>query len=254
MSDEKNPWYQIGYAVERTRHPLRASAGPLSALETLKNRLTLAASEAGVLEERPERETRKGRKLTVPKKGAKNGKGKREAEVWDEGFLSKDALVVAGAATLGAELLKHWPGSHKLGLLDYVRGGAAGAAAALAVEVLRPLLSGQDSAEPVEVSDRALAGVGLGLVYAAAVEPRLPGTPWLRGALMGAAAYLLAPLGGITRVLRPLSPHRKIPVLSGLLEPDDADDKTFLEAVTLGVILGMLYESGDSSGMAFDDE
>ena len=254
MSDEKNPWYQIGYAVERTRHPLRGSAGTLSALETLKNRLSLAASEAGVLEEAPERPARKGRKLTVPRKRSKNGKGVRETDARDDGFMSKDALVVAGAATLGAEVLKRWPGSHKLSLLDYVRGGASGAAAALAVEVLRPLLSGEDPAEPLEISDPALAGVGLGLVYAAAVEPRLPGTPLLRGALMGAAAYFLAPLGGITRVLRPLSPHRRIPVLSGLLEPDDADDKTFLEAITLGVILGALYESGDSSGMEFDDE
>ena len=168
--------------------------------------------------------------------------------------LNTDALVIAAAATLGAELMKRWPGRRKVNLLHYVRGGASGAAAALAVEVLKPLLSGVDSADPTQMSDRALTGVGLGLVYAAALEPRLPGTPILRGALLGAASYLLTPLGGITRVLRPLSPHRKVPILSGLLEQEEPADHTFVEALTLGIILGLLYESGDSSGITYEEE
>lgn len=252
MSEDNNPWYQLGMAVERARRPLRGSSESLGMLESLRKRLALAATEAGVLPKPDGQSSGKRLALLGERKGGKNGKGKRGSG--DDGLLGSDALIVAGAATLGAELLKRWPGRRRVNLFHYVRGGAAGAAAALALEVLRPLLSGHESADPSELSERALAGVGLGLVYAAALEPRIPGPPLVRGALMGAVAYLLSPLGGITRVLRPLSPHRKVPILSGLLEQEDPDDRTFGEAVTLGIILGLLYESGDSSGIEFDDE
>jgi hypothetical protein len=253
MSEDNNPWYQLGFAVERARRPLTGSSESVGVLESLRKRLTLAAREAGGVPEPDNPATGRRLALLGERKGGKNGKGKRGAGGDDFG-LGSEALIVAGAATLGAELLKRWPGRRRVNLFHYVRGGAAGAAAALAVEVLRPLLSGQDSADPSELSEKALAGVGLGLVYAAALEPRIPGTPLIRGALMGVVSYILSPLGGITRVLRPLSPHRKVPILSGLLEQDDPDDRTFAEAVTLGVILGLLYESGESSGIEFDDE
>jgi hypothetical protein len=233
MKDNDNLWFKIGFALERARRGGEAVAAP-SALAGFRDRLALMADEV----------------RTAPAKG-KRPSLKRKSDPRD---LSTEALVLAGLTSLGVTLLRRWRARYRVGLLDLVRGGTAGAAAALAVEMVRPILApGRDSEDPEHLARAVLAGVGEGLVYAGAIEPRIPGPAAGRGALFGTAAYVLAPLGGLARLLKPLSPHRRIPLVAGLLEDVEPEDREFLEALAMGVALAVLYGTADSSG-TWDDE
>lgn len=239
MSKKDNPWYQLGFALEMARGRGGRKKEP-EGLEALKERF--ASIRAGLEDRTPSRKDLKKKGRSLARRVGLDGKGGQDS-------ASTDALVLTAATAVTAELLKRIPGGSRIRLLDYLRAGASGAAAALAVEVLAPLLAGKDRVDRDEIMRRVLAGVGEGLVYAAALEPRLPGSPAVKGAITGAASWILAPLGGITRLLRPLSPHRKIPVMSDLLEAESPEDRDFIEAVALGVLLGVLYGSADSSGI-----
>ena len=236
MSDA-DLWYRIGFAVERARKGADDDRSA-SALERLRDRLGLmAAGAAG--KEPPETE----------------GKQATERTGKDLALPSSDAIMLAAYPSLGVSLLKAWRPRHRPGLVDLVRGGASGAAAALLAEVLRPVVVGElteEEAEDDALVRSVLAGVGEGLVYAAAIEPRLPGPASMRGAALGTASYLLAPLGGLARILRPLSPHRRMPVVGALVEDDRAQTRPFLEALLLGITLAILYGTADSRGITDD--
>ena len=153
-----------------------------------------------------------------------------------------DALLTVGAGTLATRALSLWPGQRKPGLLRLFRAGAAGAAASFLSELIRPSVVGaaRDRALEEELTDILLSGAGRGLVYAAVVEPRIPGHPAVQGSAYAALEYALAPWGGLEELAGSLTPHRKIPVLSILLKSRE-DEEQFLEHLVFGVALALLY-------------
>jgi hypothetical protein len=87
------------------------------------------------------------------------------------------------------------------------------------------------------------------------LEPRLPGSPLLRGAIYGSIEYAVSPWGGLTAVLGDRAPHRRIPFLAALFEQDSLGDGSYLDHLTFGVALALLYgtESG-ASRIGIDDD
>jgi hypothetical protein len=86
-----------------------------------------------------------------------------------------------------------------------------------------------------------LSGAGRGLLYAAIVEPRVPGHPILRGTTYSALEYALTPWGGLEGLTGTAAPHRKIPVLSVLLQ-NRGEEEQFLEHLAFGIALALLYD------------
>ncbi len=169
----------------------------------------------------------------------------------DDGLLSPllSGAASAAAGTAVASAVERWVRARRPTLRRLVRGAAAGAGAAGILAASRILLRGDRNASdpvPVEVADELLAGAGRGILYAAVLDPVLPGPPLVRGALVGVADYLLAPWGGLFARLRTLSPVAKLPVVSVLLEMGDAEDDPFLAFLLFGIALGIL--TGDPEG------
>jgi len=206
-------WHLLGEALERAGAALVATSEPPTAKEKLRWR---------------------GKPSTAP------------GEPWSEILLGTGTALFSAAAF-------RWSRSHTPPARLLVRGAAAGAGAALALVLLRLLRErGEGGARPdatelaQEVSDELLAGAGRGVLYAALLHPLLPGPPLLRGALAGTADYLASPLGGVFSQLQPLSPIRRVPVISVLLEIGDVEESGLLPFILQGAILGALY--GDPRG------
>jgi hypothetical protein len=131
------------------------------------------------------------------------------------------------------------------------RGAAAGAGAAGVVFAVDRF--SQNGGKPVgrderpavdlidDLIDRLLAGAGRGFVYAAILDPLLPGPPIVRGALAGTADYLALPLGGLFSRLQSFSPIRRVPVISALFDTGEARDDSYLTFLAYGLVLGLLY-------------
>ena len=152
-----------------------------------------------------------------------------------------------------------WKPQRKASTLRLLRAGAAGAAAALLVDMLRPLIRGEPGVGPLdkETVDRLIAGIGQGLVYGAVVEPRIPGPTLVKGALYGTAEYAVDPVGGLSRLLGPHAPQHRLPVIGHLLEDLDPYDRAYAEHMGFGVALALLYGSSPSSNgirIDVDDE
>lgn len=222
MSSKKSLWYRLGYALERTR---QNPAQGVRKLASLKDRKA------------PDR--RRDRSSSV------------------RPLLSTDDLVASGIVAVVAKTLDAWRPVKRAGLVRLLQAGAAGAGAALLVELIGPLLR-REATMPVlgeDTLDRVLSGVGQGLVYGAVVEPRLPGPALAKGALYGSAEYAVVPVGGLGRMLGPHAPLRRVPVLAHLLEDMDPHHRAYLEHVAFGVTLALLYGSSPSSnGIRLDDE
>lgn len=221
MSSEHDVWFRLGYALERTR--LAQAGGP--------------------------------RKLVPPgrlRPAARAKRGLPAPEAWPPA----DQLLASGAVALATRILEGWRPRHEVGWKGVAKGGAAGAAAALALEVLRPLLEGraQLPALDAEAVERILAGAAQGVVYGTVVEPRLPGPPALKGALYGSVEYAVHPAGGLSRVLGPNAPLGRVPVLGQLLEGLSARDRSFLEHLAFGIGLALAYGSIPSSRGTRDDD
>lgn len=225
MPSEQSFWYRLGYALERAKQ-IPASGG--RKLAGLDERAKPDSSSSG----------------NTPREG--NGSG---------AFSATDDLVASGAVALAVRLLDRWQPRRKLGFTGLLKAGASGAAAALLVELVRPLLKGRADLPELGGATAAhmLVGAGQGLVYGGLVEPRLPGPETLKGALYGSAEYAVAPSGGLATLLGPLAPHRRIPVLGHLLADADTDEQAFLEHVAFGVALGVLYGSVASSNGIRED-
>lgn len=221
MSSENSFWYRLGYAFERTR---QAPATGARKLATLKERRPA-----------PERK----RPLPSP------------AE-WPTG----DQLVASGLVAVVAKALDLWRPRHKAGAGGLLKAGLAGAAAALAVEVLRPLLQGRAELPELdeETLGRVLAGAGQGVVYGLVVEPRLPGPTVLKGSLYGSAEFAVDPMGGLTRLLGPHAPLKRVPVLGHLLDDLTPHDRDYVEHLAFGVALAVIYGSSLSSNGILEDD
>ncbi len=225
MPPKQSLWFRLGYALERARQ------GPPAAGRSLKG---LAERQAKPLN--PEGES--GRALAWP---------------------SIDDIVASGATAAVAKVLTGWKPRRKTTTLRLLRAGAAGAAAALTVDVLRPLLRGESGVGPLdrETGDRLLAGIGQGLVYGAVVEPRVPGPALIKGALYGTAEYAVDPVGGLSRLLGAHAPQHRLPVIGHLLQDLDPHDRMDVEHVIFGIALALFYGSRPLSNgirIDFDDE
>lgn len=153
-------------------------------------------------------------------------------------------LIAAGAGTSVVRLLERWGGRGRPGPLSLIRAAGAGAAAALLVEVARPLLTRQELSLDGDLIRELLSGAGAGLVYAALVEPRVPGPPLFRGAVYGTVEYLISPWGGLGDVLGPLTPQKRLPLVGALLEDGDHPRTSWVEQLAFAVALAELYGHG----------
>jgi hypothetical protein len=233
MSESPSIWYRVGYALERARQePL---AGRLRSLQERRNGGTAPKDRAGP-----------------------GGRQREEGEGAPAREDALDALIAAGTGALAGKVLGLVPARRSPGLLALVRAGAAGAGAALLRELLDPLLRGEVrvSRPGPELSEALLAGAARGLLYASLVEPRLPGSPTVRGVLYGSLEYAVSPFGGLTGLLGERAPHRRIPLVEGLFEDYALGDDSYLDHLAFGVALALLYgpaPAGESSGTS-DDE
>jgi hypothetical protein len=223
MSSKQSIWYRLGYALERARTAPPATKRTLASLRK-----------------------RDGGKPAKSKKAAPDRRG------------GTDDLVVSAAVVALGKALETWRPRSRSGLGSLIRAGASGAVAALVVELLRPLLRGEPGLSTLdgETVDRLLTGAGQGLVYGAVVEPRLPGPALLKGTLYGSAEYAVHPMGGLYRVLGSHAPLRRVPGLGSLLGEMDPHDRVYLEHVTFGIALALLYgpESSPRSNGMVDEE
>lgn len=221
MSSENSIWYRLGYALERTRG---ASTTGARKLATLK-----------------ERRPAEDRKRVLP-----------HPADWPPA----DQLLASGAVAMVARALDLWRPRGKAGVGGLVKAGVAGAAAALAVEVLRPLFQGR--AELPELDDETLermaAGAAQALVYASVVEPRLPGPALAKGAVYGTLEYAVDPAGGLSRYLGPHAPLKRIPVLGSVLEGLTPRERDWVEHLAFGITLAVIYGSSRSSNGMRDDD
>jgi len=225
MASQKSIWFHIGHALERARR-----SGP-----------PVRRGVTGLAERRRETE------VSEP-----------EGSVVARGPLpATDDLIAAGIAMLVDRTLGGWGASRRPRFTGLLKAGAAGAAAALLVDLLRPLLL--EDAEVFELdrdtADHMIAGVAQGLVYAAIVEPRTPGPALLKGALYGSVEYVADPIGGLAKLLGPHAPHQRIPLVGDVFDDLTSHERAFLEHVVFGVALALIYESSPSSnGIRPDDD
>ena len=215
MASEQSLWYRIGYALERAKHPGPSSGGKLKGL----------AERARAKEPR-----------------------KREEGAQGEGF-SPDDLVTAGLVLAAGKLLDTWRPRRRARLSTLLRAAVAGAGAALLLDLLRPLLAGRPSVGGLDTKtgERVLAGAGQGLLYGAVVEPRMPGPALLKGALFGSAEYAADPAGGLSHVLGTHAPHQRLPVIGDVLKGLGPHERTYVEHLTFGIALALLYGSSPSN-------
>jgi hypothetical protein len=161
------------------------------------------------------------------------------------------AAIASTVASLALSTFRSRRGKGAVTAAALLRGAAAGAGAAGVVFALARLSRNDPSfvsrAEAAatdlidDLIDRLLAGAGRGLVYAALLDPLLPGPPVVRGALAGTADYLALPLGGLFSRLQSFSPIRRVPVISALLDIGEAEDDGYLTFLAYGLVLGFLY-------------
>jgi hypothetical protein len=225
MASKKSIWFHLGHALERARHAAPSSGASLKGLTERSEKRTQPSSE------------------------------RHDPEV--PALPSGDELMAAGLAMAVDRALAAWTGRSRPGFTGLLRAGAAGAGAALLVELVRPLLSAGGDLPVLDRStaDRMLAGVGHGLVYGSVIEPRVPGPTVVKGALFGSVEYAADPLGGLSGLLGRHAPHRRLPVVGGVLDELDAHERAYLEHVVFGIALAVLYGSRPASnGMRPEDD
>jgi hypothetical protein len=223
MSSDQSFWFRLGYALERARHTPSRATGRLASLHD------------------------RGR-TRRPRASADGRAGPPVRPVTDD-------LIAAGAAALAAKALDAWRPRRGTGPIRLLKAGVAGAAAALLVDLVRPLLRGTAEIPVLDGTtvDRILSGAAQGVLYAGVVEPRIPGPALVKGTLYGSTEYVADPAGGLSRLLGGRSPLRRIPVLNHMVEDLDPHDRVYLEHVTFGIALALLYGSSPpSNGIASD--
>ena len=212
----KSIWYQLGYALESARH------GASSARSTAEAR-------------------------SVPNRRGKAADPERRLI-----SSTMDQLIATGAGILGDRLFSVLVGKRP-GTLRLTRAALAGAGAALALSLFRPGKNGtkEGGQTPYDPTEELLTGAARGMLYGAVLEPRLPGSPLLRGATFGVMEYVTSPFGGLDVILGASSPNRTMPIVAALLGPGGSGVKpragSIIDHVAFGVALGLLYGAGRAS-------
>jgi hypothetical protein len=216
----RNPWYQLGYALERAR-----SRPTQERIQSLGEKLAAFR-----------REGQGGRTLV----GTGSARGGREDREGTEGL---DWILASLSGALVTGLLREWKPRRKPGPSVLVRAAGAGAAAMIFQELAHVLLS-DDPREAARRSralgDRLASGLARGLVYGAVAEPRLPGPPVVRGVLYGTAEFLLSPMGGLGGLFGKEIPFGRVPVLRSLVEDTVADSDGYVEHLVFGLALALM--------------
>lgn len=226
MASTKNIWFHLGHAIERARHRAPSAEKAVAGRSDLRG---------------------------VQKSALSTDRGKDPEPI----LPSADDLMSAGVALMVDWAIGGWGKRREPDFSGLVRAGAAGGAAALLLDLVGPLL--QDDAElPVldrGTADRLIAGVCQGLVYGAAIEPRLPGPALVKGVVFASAEYVAYPVGGLSTLLGSHSPHNRLPIVGEVLDRIDNHDRAYLEHLIFGIALALIYESSpSSSGIRPDDE
>jgi hypothetical protein len=153
-----------------------------------------------------------------------------------------DDLINTGVAALAGKLLDAWRPAKKVTFTRLLRAGAAGAGAALLLDLVKPLLGGRAELPTLDrdAGTRLLAGVGQGLLYGAVVEPRVPGPALVKGAVFAMAEYMADPAGGLSRILGSQGPQGRLPIVADLLEDLESEDREILEHLVFGIALAVL--------------
>ena len=224
----KSIWYHLGYALESARHGARSAQEVRSAEKTLGRGRGRSSDKA-----------RSSRKVS--------GEA-REPERRSRSSMV-DQLIATGTGILGDRLFSIVAG-RRPGTLRLTRAAFAGAGAALALSLFRNGKNGTSAVGQSGYDPTAalLVGAARGMLYGAVLEPRLPGSPLLRGATFGVMEYVTSPFGGLDGILGASSPHRTVPILAALLGPSDsgAGAGSIADHVAFGVTLGLLYGAGSA--------
>ena len=158
------------------------------------------------------------------------------------GTSAVDQLLSAGTGIVTDRLFALLSGRSP-GTWRVTRAALAGAAAALAMSLLRPRANASSNGRSPDDDPAAdlLAGAGRGILYSTVLEPRLPGSALLRGATFGVIEYVASPFGGLDGILGASSPHRTAPLLAALFTTRESSPSSLAEHIAFGVTLGLLY-------------
>jgi hypothetical protein len=221
MSSEPNLWFRIGYALERTRGSAPSAGKRLGGLSD------------------------RARKKATRRKGDAHVAG-----------LPTEELLTAGIVLLAGKMLDAWRPRHRVRFTGLLRASAAGAGAALVLDLVKPLLHGRLELGSVDrgTVDRMLAGLGQGLVYATVLEPRIPGSALLKGVLYGSAEFAAGAAGGLAHVVGVHEPRARLPIIGHLLDDLDPHDRDYVEHLVFGIVVGLLYESSAASNGIDEDD
>ena len=230
----KSIWYQLGYALESARHGARSAREARSAPEL-----------------RSAKKAPPARKVRSAAEARSAGNARGEATDSERRPVSStiDQLIATGTGMLGDRLFSivvgRRPGTSRL-----TRAALAGAGAALALSLFRNGKNGTPEVgqTPQDPTAELLTGAARGMLYGAVLEPRLPGSPLLRGATYGVMEYVTSPFGGLDGILGASSPHRTMPIVAALLGPSDSGAASgagsIADHLAFGVTLGLLYGEG----------
>lgn len=220
----KSIWYHLGYALESASHGARTAQEARSAKKSPPEGKDGSADG-----------TRSSRRV----RGAASDPESKPVS------SAVDQLIATGTGVLGERLLSILAG-RRPGALRLTHAALAGAGAALALSLFRngkngAAEGGQRTHDPTEA---LLRGAARGVLYGSVLEPRLPGSPLLRGATFGVMEYVTSPFGGLDGILGASSPHRTIPILAALVGTGDSTSESMADHVAFGVTLGLLYGAG----------
>ncbi len=154
-----------------------------------------------------------------------------------------DQLLTVGSGAVAHKLISALSGGQP-GTLRLARAALAGAGAAFVLSLLRNTNGSSEDGTAPDPALELLIGAGRGILYGSMVEPRLPGSPVLRGATFGIIEYVASPMGGLDGILGAASPRRTMPVLSLLFATDEAPSGSLSQHVAFGAALGLLYGDG----------
>jgi hypothetical protein len=208
MAADPSIWYRVGYALERAR------GGDASSDD-------------------------------VPRPSERRGRSPAR-DAARPAWPTADDLVATGVAALAGKLLDAWRPARKVSFARLLKAGAAGAGAALLLDLVKPLLHGRPQLPEFDrnTGTRLLAGASQGLLYGAVVEPRVPGPPLVKGAVFALAEYLTDPAGGLSHLLGAHTPQGRLPVVADLLKDLEPHDREMLEHLVFGIALAVLCGAG----------